>query len=105
LPKVNVHRFGDAARTFAEVSHARRTPGTGHQIDPVKRLNGAQQDSGTNPGHLTCDIQQERCPIREIHISVSSLEKERAIAPRLSMEGMSGCVTDRIGFRFDDAPA
>jgi hypothetical protein len=39
-----------------------------------------------------------------MHVGVSALKKERAIAWRLSAECVSGRISDWVGFSFDDAP-
>jgi hypothetical protein len=38
-------------------------------------------------------------------IRVSTLKKERAISRRFSMERVSGCIADWVGFSFDYAPS
>jgi hypothetical protein len=60
LPEINLYRSRQSPRTSPEIGQSSRAKGFGHALDPVKRLNGSQQDSAASARHLARHIEQER---------------------------------------------
>ena len=102
---IDAHRCGEPAGTPSEIENSRRAAVTHHRRDPLQRLKGAEQDTGTDPGQLAADIKQIRDTVGAVDISVAALEKQRSIARRRPMERVAARIADDIGFGFNDAAA
>src|SRR5262249_39952511 len=96
---------GEPAGTAGEVAWPVGTAAACHQADAVERLDGAQQGARPDAGLLARDVEGEPAAIDEIDIGVAAVEKERAVAARLTAEGMAARIADDIGLGLDDAAA
>jgi hypothetical protein len=100
LLDVDLHSLGQSARASAHLNQACPALGADHQLDPVKWLDGPQQDSATNPGHLARHVQQERRPVDKIHISVPARERASyCVSFSHGTRGQLGLRLGRLPFR------
>src|SRR5262249_36514861 len=76
-----------------------------HHVDPVKRLERAQENAGPDARGLAGDIAHIGGSIDEIDIGMTAFEIERAIPPCGPTKGVAGGIARRISLGLDDSPA
>ena len=76
-----------------------------HELDALKRFEGADEDRRGSSHGLAHDIEHEVRAIAEKNVGVAMSEIHRTNARSRATEVMSGGVAGRIGFRFHDAAA
>ena len=76
-----------------------------HQIDSIKRLNGAQQDSRANSRFFRRHVEHVGRPIDEVHIREPCAQEQRLVSGRSSAIGMTTRIARWVSFCFDNATA
>ena len=112
LPQRDAERLREVARTSAQSLDGNQRGAAGsagaaplHQVDPLARLERAQQHGRGKPVGLGDDVRQEVDAVVQVDVRDAGWAVQRLVAPRGTRRGVAGrIVFADVGLDLDDAP-
>jgi hypothetical protein len=102
----DTERLAQPARAGAEEPRIRETATLLHHLDPVRRLERAEQDGRRTPLLLADEVQAPVDAVRAVDVRVPGRTEHRGVPRRPPAKAVRGRVDRRlVRLRLDDRPA
>src|SRR4051794_538105 len=93
---------GEAAGAAGEVERAGGAAVAGHEVGPLERLEGAQEDALADALGPARDVEHPGQAVGQVDVGVAALEEQGAVAPRGTAVGVARRVVPQVGLGLDD---